>query len=134
MAIPLTLAANKTAGRRRCGVSASSLGLCSWRRPHSAIRRRRRRDWSETGAALSFADPGSGLAVAAGRLGLLIRGGNQPGDRVEAEIGYGLPAFGMVGVLTPDAGASLTDAGTHSPAGVVAAEEARPTVDLRSAD
>ena len=44
----------------------------------------------------------------------LLAGGNQPGGRVEAEIGYGLPAFGTVGVLTPFAGASLTDAGAHS--------------------
>ena len=41
----------------------------------------------------------------------LLAGGNQPGGRVEAEIGYGLPAFGTAGVLTPYAGASLTDAG-----------------------
>ena len=40
--------------------------------------------------------------------------GGQPGGSVEAEIGYGLPAFGTVGVLTPFAGASLTDAGAHS--------------------
>ena len=44
----------------------------------------------------------------------LLAGGNQPGGSVEAEIGYGLPAFGTVGVLTPFAGASLTDAGAHS--------------------
>ena len=44
----------------------------------------------------------------------LLAGGNQPGGRVEAEIGYGLPAFGTAGVLTPYAGASLTDAGAHS--------------------
>ena len=40
--------------------------------------------------------------------------GGQPGGSVEAEIGYGLPAFGTAGVLTPYAGASLTDAGAHS--------------------
>ena len=40
--------------------------------------------------------------------------GGQPGGRVEAEIGYGLPAFGMAGVLTPFAAAALTDAGAHS--------------------
>ena len=40
--------------------------------------------------------------------------GSQPGGRVEAEIGYGLPAFGMTGVLTPFAGAALTDAGAYS--------------------
>ena len=47
-----------------------------------------------------------------GTLELLTDG--QPGGRVEAEIGYGLPAFGMTGVLTPFAGASLTDAGAYS--------------------
>ena len=40
--------------------------------------------------------------------------GGQPGGSVEAEIGYGLPAFGTVGVLTPYAGASLTEAGAYS--------------------
>jgi hypothetical protein len=40
--------------------------------------------------------------------------GSQPGGRVEAEIGYGLPAFGMAGVLTPYAGAELTDNGSRS--------------------
>ena len=40
--------------------------------------------------------------------------GGQPGGRVEAEIGYGLPAFGMAGVLTPFAAGALTDAGAHS--------------------
>ena len=44
----------------------------------------------------------------------LLAGGNQPGGRVEAEIGYGLPAFGTAGVLTPYAGASLTGAGAYS--------------------
>ena len=44
----------------------------------------------------------------------LLSGGNAAGGRVEAEIGYGLPAFGTAGVLTPYAGASLTDAGAHS--------------------
>ena len=44
----------------------------------------------------------------------LLSGGDVAGGRVEAEIGYGLPAFGTAGVLTPYAGASLTDAGTHS--------------------
>ena len=47
-----------------------------------------------------------------GTLELLSDG--QPGGRVEAEIGYGLPAFGMTGVLTPFAGAALTDAGAYS--------------------
>ena len=120
----------------------------------------------EVGGGLTYADPGSGLTVAAigralvvrdgnysewGLSGLiqldpnaaghglmmsvrptwgvtvsgvnglwehgtfdLLAGGNQPGGRVEAEIGYGLPAFGAAGVLTPYAGASLTDAGAHS--------------------
>ena len=40
--------------------------------------------------------------------------GGQPGGRVETEIGYGLPAFGMAGVLTPYAGAELTDNGSRS--------------------
>ena len=40
--------------------------------------------------------------------------GGQPGGLVEAEIGYGLPAFGMAGVLTPFAAGALTDAGAHS--------------------
>ena len=40
--------------------------------------------------------------------------GGQPGGRVEAEIGYGLPAFGMAGVLTPFAAAALTEAGAYS--------------------
>ena len=44
----------------------------------------------------------------------LLSGGEAAGGRVEAEIGYGLPAFGTAGVLTPYAGASLTDAGAHS--------------------
>ena len=44
----------------------------------------------------------------------LLSGGEAAGGRVEAEIGYGLAAFGTAGVLTPYAGASLTDAGTHS--------------------
>ena len=43
----------------------------------------------------------------------LLAGGQQ-GGLVEAEIGYGLPAFGTVGVLTPYAGASLTEAGAYS--------------------
>ena len=43
----------------------------------------------------------------------LLAGGQQ-GGRVEAEIGYGLPAFGMAGVLTPFAAGALTDAGAHS--------------------
>ena len=44
----------------------------------------------------------------------LLSGGDAAGGRVEAEIGYGLSAFGTAGVLTPYAGASLTDAGAHS--------------------
>ena len=44
----------------------------------------------------------------------LLSGGDAAGGRVEAEIGYGLAAFGTAGVLTPYAGASLTDAGAHS--------------------
>ena len=119
----------------------------------------------EVGGGVAYADPGSGLTVAAGGRALVIRDGNygewglsgliqldpnaaghglsmsvrptigvtasgvnglwehgtldllsgsQSGGRVEAEIGYGLPAFGMAGVLTPFAGASLTDAGAYS--------------------
>ena len=118
----------------------------------------------EVGAGLAYADPGSGLTVAAGGRALMLRdnygewglsgliqldpnaaghglmmsvrptigvtassvsglwehgtldllSGSQPGGRVEAEIGYGLPAFGMAGVLTPFAGAALTDAGAYS--------------------
>ena len=41
----------------------------------------------------------------------LLSSGEAAGGRVEAEIGYGLAAFGTAGVLTPYAGASLTDAG-----------------------
>ena len=44
----------------------------------------------------------------------LLSSGDAAGGRVEAEIGYGLAAFGTAGVLTPYAGASLTDAGAHS--------------------
>ena len=44
----------------------------------------------------------------------LLTGAGQPGGRVEAEIGYGLSVFGAAGVLTPYAGATLTDAGTGS--------------------
>ena len=44
----------------------------------------------------------------------LLSSGEAAGGRVEAEIGYGLAAFGTAGVLTPYAGASLTDAGAHS--------------------
>ena len=44
----------------------------------------------------------------------LLSGGDAAGGRVVAEIGYGLAAFGTAGVLTPYAGASLTDAGAHS--------------------
>ena len=40
--------------------------------------------------------------------------GGQAGGRVAAEIAYGLAAFGATGVLTPYAGASLTDAGARS--------------------
>ena len=119
----------------------------------------------EVGGGVAYADPGSGLTVAAGGRALVIRDGNygewglsgliqldpnsaghglsmsvrptigvtasgvnglwehgtldllsgsQSGGRVEAEIGYGLPAFGMTGVLTPFAGAALTDAGAYS--------------------
>ena len=120
----------------------------------------------EVGGGLTYADPGSGLTVAAtgralvvrdgnyGEWGLsgliqldpnaaghglmmsvrptfgvtasgvsglwehgtldLLSGGEAAGGRVEAEIGYGLAAFGTAGVLTPYAGASLTDAGAHS--------------------
>ena len=45
---------------------------------------------------------------------VLLSSGDAAGGRVEAEIGYGLAAFGTAGVLTPYAGASLTDAGAHS--------------------
>ena len=120
----------------------------------------------EVGGGLTYADPGSGLTVAATGRALVVRdgdysewgvsglfqwdpnaaghglmmsvrptfgvtasgvsglwehgtldllsGGEAAGGRVEAEIGYGLPAFGTAGVLTPYAGASLTDAGAHS--------------------
>ena len=118
----------------------------------------------EVGGGLAYADPGSGLTVAASGRALMLRdnygewglsgliqldpnaaghglsmsvrptigvtasgvnglwehgtldllSGSQPGGRVEAEIGYGLPAFGMSGVLTPFAGAALTDAGAYS--------------------
>ena len=44
----------------------------------------------------------------------LLAGSDAAGGRVEAEIGYGLPAFGTAGVLTPYAGAALTGAGAHS--------------------
>ena len=44
----------------------------------------------------------------------LLSSGEAAGGRVEAEIGYGLAAFGTAGVLTPYAGASLTHAGAHS--------------------
>ena len=118
----------------------------------------------EVGGGVAYADPGSGLTMAAGGRALMLRdnygdwglsaliqldpnsaghglsmsvrptfgvtvsgvsglwehgtldllSGSQPGGRVEAEIGYGLPAFGIAGVLTPYAGASLTDTGAHS--------------------
>ena len=119
----------------------------------------------EVGGGLTYADPGSGLTVAAVGRALVVRDGNygewgltgliqldpnaaghglmmsvrptwgvtasgvsglwehgtldllagdQPGGSVEAQIGYGLPAFGTAGVLTPYAGAALTDAGAHS--------------------
>ena len=118
----------------------------------------------EVGGGLAYADPGSGLTVAASGRALMLRdnygewglsgliqldpnaaghglsmsvrptigvtasgvnglwehgtldllSGSQAGGRVEAEIGYGLPAFGMTGVLTPFAGAALTDAGAYS--------------------
>ena len=118
----------------------------------------------EVGGGLAYADPGSGLTVAASGRALMLRdnygewglsgliqldpnaaghglsmsvrptigvtasgvnglwehgtldllSGSQAGGRVEAEIGYGLPAFGMSGVLTPFAGAALTDAGAYS--------------------
>ena len=55
--------------------------------------------------------------------------GSQPGGRVEAEIGYGLPAFGTAGVLTPYAGVSLTDAGDHS-LSLGGRIELRPAFDL----
>ena len=44
----------------------------------------------------------------------LLAGSDQPGGLVKAEIGYGLPAFGPAGAITPYIGASLTDAGDHS--------------------
>ena len=44
----------------------------------------------------------------------LLGSAEQAGGRVEAEIGYGVPVFGAAGVLTPFAGASLTDAGGNS--------------------
>ena len=44
----------------------------------------------------------------------LLGTAEQAGGRVEAEIGYGVPVFGAAGVLTPFAGASLTDAGGNS--------------------
>ena len=44
----------------------------------------------------------------------LLGGNDQAGGRVEAEIGYGLAVFGASGVLTPYAGASLSDAGASS--------------------
>ena len=44
----------------------------------------------------------------------LLGGNDQAGGRVEAEIGYGLAVFGASGVLTPYAGALLTDAGANS--------------------
>ena len=44
----------------------------------------------------------------------LLGGNDQAGGRIEAEIGYGLAVFGASGVLTPYAGASLTNAGANS--------------------
>ena len=44
----------------------------------------------------------------------LLSGNDQAGGRIEAEIGYGLAVYGASGVLTPYAGASLTDAGANS--------------------
>ena len=44
----------------------------------------------------------------------LLGGNDQAGGRIEAEIGYGLAVFGASGVLTPYAGALLTDAGANS--------------------
>ena len=43
-----------------------------------------------------------------------LRAGRRPAGRVEAEIGYGLPALGLTGVLTPFARAALSDAGARS--------------------
>ena len=37
----------------------------------------------------------------------------EPRDRLEAELGYGLPAFGGYGVLTPYGGLSLSDGGAR---------------------
>ena len=118
----------------------------------------------EVGGGVTWADPGSGLTVAARGRALVLRdnygewgvsglieldpgaaghglsmsvrptwgvtasgvdglwehgtvdlpAGSRPGGRVEAEIGYGLPAFGVTGVLTPFAEAALTDAGARS--------------------
>jgi len=39
-----------------------------------------------------------------------LRAGRRPAGRVEAEIGYGLPALGLTGVLTPFARAALSGA------------------------
>ena len=73
----------------------------------------------------------------------LLTGAGQPGGRVEAEVGYGLSVFGATGVLTPYAGATLTDAGTRSislggrlqlaPAFEVSLEALRQQSDLESA-
>ena len=58
--------------------------------------------------------------TASGVHGLWERGaaglpaGSRPGGRVEAEIGYGLPALGLTGVLTPFARAALTGTGARS--------------------
>ena len=86
-------------------------------------------EWGVSGLLQWDPDAGRGLMMsvrptfgvtASGVSGLWEHGtlellsGSQPGGRVEAEIGYGLPAFGMTGVLTPFAGAALTDAGAYS--------------------
>ena len=118
----------------------------------------------EVGGGVTWADPGSGLTVAAAGRALVLRdtygewglsgvlqldpaaaghglslrvrpawgvtasgvdglwehgtarlpAGRRPAGRVEAEIGYGLPAVGLTGVLSPFARAALSDAGARS--------------------
>ncbi len=77
-------------------------------------------DASPAGHGLSMSVRPTWGVTASGVNGLWKHGavdlppGRRPGGRVEAEIGYGLPAFGMTGVLTPFAQAALTGAGART--------------------
>ena len=113
------------------GLSYAESGIAVEARGRALMFRENYGEWGLSG--LLQYDPGTaghGLmvsvrptwgATASGVAGLwehgtldLLGGNDQAGGRIEAEIGYGLAVFGASGVLTPYAGASLSDAGANS--------------------